>query len=121
MWARSRAGKHPRIALQRCDLDILMFADDTSLLSKSATGIQKQIESLEIFCSKEVNSEKTKTCVFGTSKTHLFKFGSTYQESVSEYKYLGVWITRSGKFVKAKNNINLQAKQVTRVLQIVSC
>ena len=75
-----------------------MFADDIILFSKSAAG-----QTLEIFCSKlklEVNTEKTKACVLGTNKNHLL--APTYLESVSEYKYLGVWITGSGKVVKAK-------------------
>ena len=49
---------------------------------------------------------------FGARKHHHFKCEGTYLENVDPYKYLGVWISKNGKFNKAKNHINLQAKKV---------
>ena len=45
-------------------LDTLMFADDIVLLSSSADGLRKHLETLETFCLQwhvEINPEKTKS------------------------------------------------------------
>ena len=52
-------------------LMVLMYADDTIILSNSAAGLQKALNDLSKYCNKwklAVNSDKTKVTVFGNRK-----------------------------------------------------
>ena len=70
----------------------LLWADDLVLLSDSLEGIQKQLDGLFSFCSKNmmiVNELKTKIMVFGNgSKSDIF-FNGDKLKWVDQYKYLG--------------------------------
>ena len=78
-------------------ISCLMYADDIVLLSNSAGGLQKLINSLLQFCQRwnlKVNVAKTKVIIFNKSGKLLKGFSFTYDgqtvEIVSEYKYLGI-------------------------------
>ena len=66
-------------------LDTLMFTDDIVLLSSSADGLRKHLETLETFCLQwhlEINPEKTKICIFGANTNQMFLYKGTILEIV---------------------------------------
>ena len=78
-------------------IDLLMYADDITLMSSSEEGLRKHLRPLEEFCDQwklMVNIAKTKVCAFGKKPTplSLFSFKSNDLEMVQAYKYLGVWM-----------------------------
>ena len=61
---------------------ILLYADDTIILSDSAENLQKSPDSFLKYCSDwklQVNETKTKVVIFGERKTnsYLFKLGNS--------------------------------------------
>ena len=98
-------------------LDLLMYADDIILLSQSAAGLQKHLKSLQSFCQKwklEVNTEKTKICIFGRSRYQgPFLWKDFHLETVQTYCYLGIWFSKNGKFNKARQHISQQARKAS--------
>ena len=56
-------------------LDIIMYVDDVVLISSSAAGLRKHITTLSDFSQRrklEVNTEKTKICVFGGDRNSKY-------------------------------------------------
>lgn len=89
-------------------LSILLYADDTVILSESESGLQ---HALNVFCSycKEwqlnVNVDKTKVLIFSKgrpNRNYNFVFNDKQLEIVNEYKYLGIYMSMSGSFLKTK-------------------
>ena len=75
----------------------ILWADDLILFSDSPVGLQKQLDGLLKFCSKNkiiVNETKTKVMCFGTTENFQVFFNKKLIEQVDQYKYLGV-IVRS--------------------------
>ena len=67
------------------------------LLSTSAQGLRKHLETLENYCSKwnlQINEAKTKVSMFGTNYTYQFHCNSLPLEVVEDYKYLGLRISK---------------------------
>ena len=57
-------------SLAKADIQILLYADDVVLLSSSATGLQRHLDALQVFCDThdlKVNLGKTKVMIFNTS------------------------------------------------------
>ena len=83
-------------------LPILMFADDTVLLSTSSHGLQHSLRLLESFCNKwqlTVSLKKTKVMVFNANFKPLKYSFFIYNERVdivASYTYLGISLTPSG-------------------------
>ena len=101
------------LALIDATLNMMMFADDIVLLSTSAQGLGKYLETLEDYCSKwnlQINVAKTKVSVFGTNYAHQFHCNSLPLEVVEDYKYLGMWISKKRNFKKAIHHISSQSK-----------
>ena len=70
----------------------LLWADDLILFSDSLSGIQKQLDGLFEFCSKNrmiVNELKTKLMVFGNGDRGDVTFNGNLLKWVDKYKYLG--------------------------------
>ena len=70
----------------------LLWADDLVLISDSESGLQKQLDGLSKFCSKNlmiVNELKTKVLVFGSQTKVNIDFNGKTIEQVESYKYLG--------------------------------
>ena len=91
-------------------ISCLMYADDIVLLSNSAGGLQKLLNSLLQFCQRwnlKVNVAETKVIIFTKSGKVHKGFSFTYDgqtvEIVSEYKYLGIIFKPSGSFTEAIN------------------
>ena len=96
-------------------LFLLLFADDTVLFSNSREDLQVTLNVFETYCDKwklTVNITKTKVLVFSGGKTSTklkFHYKGEELEVVNEYKYLGIFLSRTGSFLKAKRHIADQA------------
>ena len=56
------------VEMYNTSVDLLMYADDIVLLSNNQSGLQKHLNTLELFCQNwklDLNIDKTKVCVFG--------------------------------------------------------
>ena len=98
-------------------LFVLLYADDTILLSSSAAGLSKALSGLESYCvllKLKVNSQKTKIVIFGIRHKHnnySFSFNNSDLEIVSTFKYLGIIFNVNGNFSLAKQQQKTQAER----------
>ena len=104
-------------------LFILLFADDTVLFSNSKEELQRTLDSFETYCDTwhlKVNISKTKIVIFSNrppSVNTKFYFKGQEIEIVKEYKYLGIYLSRSGSFLQAKRHLVDQANNALFALQ----
>ena len=64
-----------------------------------------------------MNTDKTKVCVFGRdTDCQAFTWKNSTLDKVKSYKYLGVWLSKNGKFNKARNYLSNQAKKASFAL-----
>ena len=76
---------------------ILLYADDTVVLSDNRNDLQEALNVFEQYCEEwklTVNIEKTKVLIFANgrlSKQDKFYFKGKLLEIVNEYKYLGIF------------------------------
>ena len=93
---------------------VLIYADDTIIVSESPTDLQNALNSLNNYCSTwnlAVNTSKTKIMIFSRGKVRnkpSFLFGSDQIDTCDDYTYLGVIFNFNGNYKKA---INKQIKQ----------
>jgi len=97
---------------------VLLYSDDTVILSDSPDDLQNALLLYEQYCVQwdlHVNTSKTKIVVFAKGKTKSFKFYicNAEIEIVNDFKYLGITFSRSGGFLKTKEHI---AKQATKAM-----
>ena len=88
-------------------LVILLFADDTVLFSTSQDGLQRMLNLFENYCDEwklTVNISKTKIFIFtsGRYARNLVLFKGNELELVTEYKYLGIYLSKSGSNMSCK-------------------
>ena len=94
---------------------VLLYADDTIILSNTAAGLQKLLNDLESYCTMwklRVNGSKTKVVVFGKRKPKIkpkFLYKNEELELVEEFKYLGVVFSCNAAFKKHKMCLKDQA------------
>ena len=94
---------------------ILLFADDTVIFATNKEELQVALNVFEQYCDKwrlTVNISKTKIIIFsgGIPPANLhFYFKGIEIEIVSEFKYLGIFLARTGSFLKTKKHIADQA------------
>ena len=104
-------GKYPELSAMLKVL-VLLYADDTALLSSSATGLQKCLDTLAEYCDDWkllVNVEKTKVMIFSRRKVDFnFTYRGRELETVSSFKYLGVVISSNGKYTDCKKHLEGQ-------------
>ena len=110
-------GSNP-ITIESTPINCLKYADDLILMSTSASGLQKCIDKLAIYCEKwklQVNFKKTKIVIFNRQgsliKKYKFLFNSTAIESINEYKYLGFLFSNSTSTEKGTSNLINQAQK----------
>ena len=90
---------------------VLLYADDTIVLSNTAAGLRKALDDLSNYCTEwklQVNSSKTKVIIFSKRKPKnlpVFTYNNEALENVSEFKYLGVYFKSNGNFNKHKMHI----------------
>jgi len=87
-------------------------------MSNTCKGLQSALSSLEQYCKiwkLEVNSDKTKVCVFGSRKVKKGVIKIMYNghllEVVDSFKYLGLSFNFNGKFYLCKKHIVSQASR----------
>ena len=97
-------------------LYVLLYADDTIILTESVSDLQKALNSLYTYCNTwnlSVNTSKTKVMIFSRGKLRSkpsFSFGNDNIEICDEYTYLGVVFNFNGNFKKAIGKQVSQAK-----------
>ena len=100
---------------------ILLYADDTVLFSNSESDFQYSLDVFDTYCKNwklTVNASKTKIIAFGNIRDRVpeFKISGHTLEVVDEYKYLGIYLSKTGSFVAAKRHISDQANKALYAL-----
>lgn len=96
---------------------ILLYADDTVIFSNTEKDLQKALDVFETYCDTwqlKVNVLKTKVLIICKGRIHKhlrFFFKEIELDIVNEYKYLGIYISRSGSFNKTKKYLADQANK----------
>lgn len=87
------------------DIDMLLFADDLTILATNIVDLQDKLNTLERYCKIKglmVNTTKSKILVFNKSgklgKFKSIKYNGLSLEFVRDYTYLGVVFSASGLF-----------------------
>ena len=92
---------------------VLLYADDTIILAKTACDLQKALDALSKQWKMTINTSKTKIIIFSRGKIRnkpLFKIGIESIDVVDEYIYLGTTFCCNGSFKKAITKQISQAK-----------
>ena len=102
---------------------ILLYADDTLILSDSPEAFQDSLNSFHNYCADwklTVNMNKSKIMIFGARKVNHFSFylGDTNLELVNSYKNLGTFFTPTGSFLQAPKHIATQANKAMHLLNM---
>ena len=106
-------GSNPK--LSDVEISSLIWADDILILSETASGLQRKLDNLGIYCKKnklQVNTDKTQAMTFTKSGRLLkgdFYFGETKLKNVREYKYLGFIVTPSGEIRTGLEDLRIRA------------
>jgi len=86
---------------------VLLYADDTIILAKTADDFQKCLNDFSEFCKiwkLNININKTKVMIFGSSRrswrNHKFTVNENVLEIVDSYKYLGDVFCHTGNLIK---------------------
>ena len=95
-------------------LFILLF-DDTVLFADNKDDLQNMLNSFEQYCDNwklTVNVSKTKILIFSFGRyaqnLHFYFKGSEI-DIVTEYKYLGIYLSKSGSYLSCKKHVAEQA------------
>lgn len=102
---------------------VLLFADDTVLISRTAEDLQKCLNDFQNYCQTwklKINTGKTKVMVFGSNKRGVrnlhFELNGAVLDIVDHYKYLGVVFSSTGSFNKAREHLISQARKAMHLL-----
>ena len=108
-------------------LFVLLYADDTILLSDTFADLQLQLNVFHDYCSfwkLKVNIEITKAVIFSRAQlpqNQFFCYGDKQIEYVTEFNYLGVIFSKNGSFTATlKNNVRKQILQCMKCYQRVA-
>ena len=101
------------------EIFLLMFADDIALISDTVKGLQKQLNTLNTFCSRNkltVNIDKTKIVVFkkggNLARREKWHYGETELEVVNGYTYVGLYFTNRLSTINMAEAMSTKAKCV---------
>ncbi len=101
---------------------VLLYADDTIILSESAEGLQFALNALVDYCIKwklVINNSKTKIMIFQKRKPRRqpnFVLNGEALDIVDEFKYLGIMFRYNGAFTKCRQ---ILTESATRALFFV--
>ena len=105
------------VFIQGIPIQLLLFADDTVLFSKSQVSLQNQIDKLEIYCKKwklKVNATKTKILVFENRRSNIpyqWKYEGKLLEIADSYVYLGILLCKNGNFKQTQKRLSEQGSR----------
>ena len=110
------------VSLNNMKINILMYADDTLILSKSRKGLQKALHILQVYCHKwqlKINIDKTKVMIFNKLKVEEFEFELNGEklQIVHKYNYLGLKISSNGSFTAAIKELGEKARRAYHVMR----
>ena len=100
---------------QLLKISLIMYADDTVLLSDSRVKLQNLLNCYINYCENWklcINPDKTKVIIFGKnySKPNIKIYGKNL-EVVNSFKYLGITFNKSGRMMQSiKDNIEKARK-----------
>ena len=103
-------------------LFVLLYADDTVIMSESKEDMQNQLNVFNDFCKKwklKVNAEKSKVLVFNNGRLPAnlkFTYINRDLEIVPNYSYLGITFSKSFQY---KYRVNLSGSTVQTSEQLV--
>lgn len=97
-------------------LFILFYADDTVIMTETAEDLQNALNEFYLyFESMEVTSQYGQNKIFDISKgplpKNVFYYNKVAIENVKDFKYLGIIVSRTGSFPKAKKHLCEQAQK----------
>ena len=100
---------------------ILLYADDTVILSTDQTDFQKSLNIFNDYCKNwhlKINIQKTKVLVFGarTHGNYNFKIGNQPLEITDKYHYLGLTFSCNGSLLNARKHTVEQANKAMHFL-----
>ena len=116
--------------LGQLSIYLLLFADDSVLISDTPTGLQQLLLAFEKYCEKwnlKVNVQKSKIVIFRRGRTLIEEINFTYSgnviEKVNTLNYLGLVFTNNGSFQNALKTLAGKAAmsdllQITRHKEI---
>jgi hypothetical protein len=110
------------LPLYMLNIFLILYADDTSIISTSSEGLQNGLNMLYNYCqefSLKVNVDKTNVVIFrkgGRLKEHKFYYGDKNVKIVSYFKFLGVVMSSTGNMSKAVNTLSDQGKKALFVI-----
>lgn len=95
---------------------VLLYADDTVIISNSKIDFQNTLLHFNQFCEQwhlNINTNKTKVVIFGARNVRNFQFhiGESNLEITEKYLYLGITFSSNGSFLQARKHIVQQAKK----------
>ena len=100
-----------------------MYADDSVLFALNKRGLQKSLNAYEQYCNKwklDINVNKTKILCFGRKNQHVFTINNEAIENVDVFKYLGVVLSRNGRFEKAMlENVNKEHSKMSEISKTI--
>ena len=98
-------------------LFLILYADDTVLLSESPDGLQNILSHFENYCDfwkLKVNTNKTKVVIFSKRKVKSnpnFRIHDQTIEIVDSYSYLGILFNYNGSFGNARKKLVEQSQK----------
>ena len=113
------------VYLNACNkINALMYADDLVLISQTKEGLQRQIDSVNIYCKKNklsINIKKTKSMVFNRGNKLIksnFNIEGTPIENVKTFTYLGFTISaKNCQFQSTIDDLNIKANRAIFALK----
>ena len=96
-------------------LFVILYADDTVLMAESSADLQNRLNSFQDYCSiwkLKVNTDKSNVMVFSRGKLPRnlnFSLNGEKLEIVNSLNYLGIELSRTGNFKRAKQSIAVKA------------
>lgn len=90
---------------------LLLYADDTALLSESPKELQVKLNAFEVYCDMwklKVNVDKTKIMIFGLGRINAkeeYFFKGSKIDIVKDFEYLGITFTKTCNFDLTKKRL----------------
>ena len=92
------------------ELFVILYADDTVLMSETKEGMQQSLNTFELYCDLwklDVNINRTNGMVFSKEKNLNYSFilQDKQLEVVEKYSYLGIIFKYNDTFLIQKRNL----------------